>query len=55
MRDLFNFPTYVSILRGYSAGQFKMVCNEEENISSTSTQILESVYGISKVNINAIE
>ena len=62
MKHLLNFLTLISVLIGFSALQFKLFCNEENYIFSTSTHILESVYvpgdtmwGMSMVNTKAIE
>ena len=63
MRHWWNFDTdIVESLKRYSAWQFKMFCNKEKWLFSTSTHTLESVYvpgntfkGISKVNIEVIE
>ena len=62
MRHSFNFSTLILVLRGFAALQFKLLCNEEKYIFSTSTHILESVYvpgdtisGMSQVNTKAIE
>ena len=62
MRHSLNFSTLILVLRGYSAWQLKLFCNEEKLNFSTSTHVLESVYvpgdtisGMSKVNTKAIK
>ena len=62
MRHPLNFSTLTSVLMDTWLDSLKMVCNEENGILSTSTQIQESVYvtgytiyDMSQVDVKAIK